>query len=158
MIQDQPSGVAIPSTEVVSQVASGANVQNVLCKDFSVRLMSELPRWQELDSLLPTYSHTTPKVVVRDQNRRWELVSTYQKSIRRADAQMALKIVSAFDSIPEHRPYLWRRLLTTVAEDVGPADPVLVGFALYCSVEFRNAPAQDQQRLLAFLTAYSGPR
>src|ERR1700687_613474 len=82
--------------------------------------LSELPRWQELISLLLTFSPTTSKVVVRDQNRRWELVSAYQKSIRRADAPMALKIVSAFDSIPQHRGYLWRRLLTTVAEDVGP--------------------------------------
>jgi hypothetical protein len=116
------------------------------------RVVSKLPRWQELHSLLLTFSPTTSKVVVRDQNRRWELVSAYQKSIRRADAPVALKIVSAFDSIPQHRGYLWRRLLTTVAEDVGPADPVLVAFALYCAVVFRKAPAEVQQHVLAYLT------
>ncbi len=39
-----------------------------------------------------------------------------------------------------------------VAEDVGPVDPVLVAFALHCSVEFRKAPAEVQQRVLAYLT------
>src|SRR5205823_4365604 len=68
------------------------------------------------------------------------------------DAQMALKIVRAFDSIPHHRPYLWRRLLVTVAEDIGPADPVLVAFALYCYADLRNAPGEVQQRVLAYLT------
>jgi hypothetical protein len=140
------SGAAIPPTT--------SRLPNVKLSDLSCVQsdLSELPRWQELDSLLLTFSPTTSKAVVRDQNRRWELVSAYQKSIRRADVQMALKIVSAFDSIPQHRGYLWHRLLTTVAEDVGPADPVLVAFALYCAVVFRKAPAEAQQHALAYLT------
>ena len=109
-------------------------------------------RWQELSSRLMTFSPDALRAAQYGEGRRWELVSAYQKSVRRADVETALKIVQAFDAIPQHRPYLWRRLLTTVGEDVGPADPVLVAFALHCSVVFSKATGEVQQRVLAFLT------
>jgi hypothetical protein len=69
-------------------------------------------------------------------DRKWELVSALQKSIRRADKPMALRLVSAIDNMPEEYGYFWRRLCVITCEDIGPADDELVTFVLACSSIF----------------------
>jgi hypothetical protein len=68
--------------------------------------------------------------------RKWELVSAFQKSIRRGDEQMALRLISAMDSMPEEYAYFWRRLCVIACEDVGPADDVLASFVVACATVF----------------------
>jgi hypothetical protein len=71
-----------------------------------------------------------------NKERKWELASAFQKSIRRGDKQMALRLISAMDSMPEQCAYFWRRLCVIACEDVGPADDTVAAFVVASSTVF----------------------
>jgi replication-associated recombination protein RarA len=78
-------------------------------------------RWESLCTQMQSYE-APPRSMILPKERKWELVSALQKSIRRADKQIALRLVSAIDNMPEEYGYFWRRLCVTACEDIGPAD------------------------------------
>jgi hypothetical protein len=49
---------------------------------------------------------------------------------------MALRLISAMDSMPEQYAYFWRRLCVIACEDVGPADDTLAMFVVACATLF----------------------
>lgn len=69
---------------------------------------------------------------VANLDRKWELVSAYQKSVRRGDLQTALPLVSAMVSMVHERQYMWARICVVSAEDIGPGDKLLMQFVLTC--------------------------
>ena len=89
-------------------------------------------RWLSLCNQLQTYAAPVCSFAINAE-RKWELVSALQKSIRRGEKQVALKMVSAMNSMPEESAYFWRRLCVIACEDVGPADDVLVAFVVACA-------------------------
>jgi hypothetical protein len=92
-------------------------------------------QWESLCSQMRAYE-APPRSMSLPKERKWELVSALQKSIRRADKPMALKVASAIDNMPEEYGYFWRRLCVTACEDIGPADDELVTFVVACSSIF----------------------
>jgi replication-associated recombination protein RarA len=78
-------------------------------------------RWVSLCASLRDYEAPCKSVTI-NKERKWELVSALQKSIRRGDKQAALRLISAMDSMPEEYAYFWRRFCVIACEDVGPAD------------------------------------
>ena len=108
-------------------------------------------RWVSLCTGLRDYE-APPKSLAIDKERKWELVSALQKSIRRGDKQMALRLVSAMDSMPGEWPYFWKRLCTTVCEDVGPADDTLASFVVACATVFSpKKTGKENYGLFCFL-------
>ena len=88
-----------------------------------------------------------------DPQRKWELVSALQKSIRRGDRQIAIRLISAMDNKPTEYAYFWRRLCVIACEDVGPADDTLAAFVVACSTIFakkRSGPKNHD--LFCFLS------
>jgi len=79
-----------------------------------------------------------------NKERKWELVSAFQKSIRRGDKSMALHLISAMDSTPEEYAYFWRRLCVIACEDVGPADDTLAVFVVACATVFSPKRTGDK--------------
>ena len=75
-----------------------------------------LSRWVSLCVGLRDYQ-APPKSLAIGKDRKWELTSAFQKSVRRGDKQMALRLVSAMDSMPEEYGYFWKRLCVIVCED-----------------------------------------
>src|ERR1039458_8241823 len=92
-------------------------------------------RWESLCTQMLSYE-PPPTSMILPKERKWELVSALQKSIRRADKQIALRLVSAIDNMPEEYSYFWRRLCVIACEDVGPADDELATFVVACSSIF----------------------
>lgn len=92
-------------------------------------------KWTSLCEVLRDYE-VPCRSFVMNHERKWELVSALQKSIRRGDKKIALYLVSAMDSLPEEYAYFWRRLCVIACEDVGPADDVLASFVVACSTVF----------------------
>ena len=93
------------------------------------------------------------RVFAFNREGKWELVSAFQKSIRRADKAIALRLISAMDSMPEEYAYFWRRLCVIACEDVGPADDVLASFVVACSTVFPpKKTAGENYRLICFLS------
>lgn len=92
-------------------------------------------RWESLCSRMLSYE-APPRSMTLPKERKWELVSAFQKSIRRADKPMALRLVSAIDNMPEEYGYFWRRLCVIACEDIGPANDELATFVLACSSVF----------------------
>jgi len=85
------------------------------------------------------------------RERKWELASALQKSIRRGDKSAALHVVAAIPR--EEHAYFWRRLCVIACEDVGPADDVLAAFVVACSTVFPPRKTGDENyRLFCFLT------
>ena len=97
-------------------------------------------RWVSLCNGLRDYEAPCRRFAVHRQ-REWELVSAFQKSIRRADKAIGLRLISAMDSMPEESAYFWRRLCVIACEDVGPADDVLASFVVACATVF--PPEED---------------
>jgi hypothetical protein len=93
-------------------------------------------RWVSLCDGLLAYKASCTGTLPMDKERKWELVSAFQKAIRRGEKQLALHLVSAMDSMPEEYAYFWRRLCVIACEDVGPADDVLASFVIACSTVF----------------------
>lgn len=95
------------------------------------------------------------EIKLKNLHRKWEVVSSIQKSIRRGDKYYALRGVSAMLNTGdlEMIRYLWKRITTTAAEDVGLADPYLVAFVLLCSETFTPSKFADIQKpVLYYLT------
>jgi hypothetical protein len=110
-------------------------------------------RWLSLCKSLRDYQPPCPKNLTIAEDRKWELVSAFQKSIRRGDKQMAVRLVSAMDGMPEEYAYFWRRLCVIACEDVGPADDVLVSFVVACSTVFPpKKTGSENYRIISLLT------
>src|SRR5439155_22390907 len=108
-------------------------------------------RWISLCSDMGQYQPPRKNLVIGNE-RKWELVSAVQKSIRRGDKGMALRLISAMDSMPEEYAYFWRRLCVIACEDVGPADDVLALFVVACATVFPpKKTAGENYRLICFL-------
>ena len=73
-------------------------------------------RWMSLCTDLRDYRAPCRSLAI-NKERKWELVSAFQKSIRRGDKQVALCLISAMDSMPEEYGYFWRRLCVIACED-----------------------------------------
>jgi len=71
-----------------------------------------------------------------DPERKWELVSALQKTIRRGDKEKALNVIAAMSTMPHEYAYFWRRFCIIACEDVGPGDDVLAAFVVACSTIF----------------------
>lgn len=86
-----------------------------------------------------------PTLGVKNAQRKWELVSAYQKTVRRGDLALALRLVSAMASLPDECQYMWRRVCTTAAEDIGAGNPLAMKFVLACAQVY--TPSQLQGRM-----------
>jgi hypothetical protein len=108
-------------------------------------------RWLSLCDGLRAYTKSRTPFPM-DKERKWELVSAFQKAIRRGDKQLALHLVSAMDSMPEEYAYFWRRLCVIGCEDIGPADDTLASFVVACSTVFpRKKTAGENYRIICYL-------
>jgi len=92
-------------------------------------------RWVFLCDALRHYDAPVGRLVLA-RERKWELVSALQKSIRRGEREIALHLLSAIDGMPQEYAYFWRRVCVTACEDVGPADDTLAAFVVACSTVF----------------------
>lgn len=113
-------------------------------------------RWLSLCHHLSEFSAPLGSPVnVFSADRKWEVVSAFQKCIRRGLVDRALPLVDVFHSADrESRRYFWRRLCTTAAEDVGFGDPELMNFAVACSMAFGSHRTSDERlrNVWTFLT------
>jgi hypothetical protein len=75
---------------------------------------------------------------------KWEVVSAFQKAVRRGDGNTALKTVSAMSGMSEQYRYFWRRFCVVACEDIGPADETLALFVVACSILFAPSRAAEQ--------------
>jgi hypothetical protein len=109
-------------------------------------------RWMSLCNGLRDYQAPCRSLTI-NKERKWELVSAFQKSIRRGDKQTALRLISAMDSMPEEYAYFWRRLCVIACEDVGPADDLLACFVVACATVFLpKKTGKENYDLFCFLT------
>jgi hypothetical protein len=109
-------------------------------------------RWASLCAELSRYQPPISEWVLQNRERKWELVSAFQKAVRRGDKATALRLISGMEGMAEEWPYFWRRLCTTVCEDVGPADPELTRFVIACSIVTPKKGSEENYPLVCFLT------
>ena len=114
--------------------------------------MAKEDEWKHLCAALETYTPPPISAAPIAPDEKWNAVSTYQKSVRRGQFLVAMKIVSGM--VPtEDCGYLWKRVCTTAAEDIGPANDALMNFVIQCSKTYTPKRAPDYQfHILAFLT------
>jgi hypothetical protein len=106
-------------------------------------------RWISLCDALRQYDAPLGRLVL-PRERKWELVSALQKSIRRGEKDVALRLVSAI--MPEEYAYFGRRVCVIACEDVGPADDVLTSFVVACATVFPpKATGSQNHGLFSFL-------
>jgi hypothetical protein len=108
------------------------NLRNYRKMRWGLRALSS---WTSLCELLGEYQPPCRSLAI-NQERKWELVSAFQKTIRRGDKQMALRLISAIDSMPAEYAYFWRRLCVIACEDIGPASDTLTAFVVTCNAVF----------------------
>lgn len=116
----------------------------VLCED-----EVEQSHWEFLCNQLPVALSAQNKssLSVRNASRKWELVSAYQKTVRRGNADLAKHLICGMVSLQEERQYMWKRICTTVCEDVGAGNPTLMKFVLAVSSVFTPSKMSGQQAL-----------
>lgn len=97
-----------------------------------------LEYWQSLTDELSTQFQQPPPptLTIKNVARKWELVSAFQKTVRRGDVPLATQLASAMAGLTGERQYMWRRICTTAAEDVGAGNPDLMAFVLTASSVF----------------------
>lgn len=84
---------------------------------------------------------------VSNPNRKWELVSAYQKTVRRSDTNFALLLVSAMVSMSAERQYMWRRITTTAAEDIGAGNTPVMKFVVAASTIWTPSMLDDRSAM-----------
>lgn len=106
-------------------------------------------RWSSLCDALRQYDAPIGRLVL-PRERKWELVSALQKSIRRGEKNLALQLVSGI--MPEEYAYFGRRFCVIACEDVGPADDVLTSFVVACATVFPpKSTGSNNHGLFCFL-------
>ena len=91
-------------------------------------------RWLKLCDELRDYPLPTIDLKILEVERKWELVSAYQKAVRRGLSPLAGRLVGGFMSFEDKElSYFWRRVCTTACEDVGFGDIELMNFVIACS-------------------------
>jgi hypothetical protein len=114
------------------------------------------PRWEKLCTQLHDYTPPMARLKVAHLERKWEIVSAYQKCVRRGMGEQALWLVggwlTSFDR--KESRYFWRRVCTTAAEDIGYADPELMNFVVACSTLYSSMKTELPQmyQVWCFLT------
>jgi hypothetical protein len=115
--------------------------------------MSDSIWWADACAALEKYVPPSLGLKITHEDRKWEVVSAYQKSVRRGDADLAVRLVSAMNSLPAEIPYFWKRLCTTAAEDVGPASREVMNFVMCASAIYTPKKAAEYQyKVMCFLT------
>lgn len=115
--------------------------------------MAPLDWWTDAANALRLYEPPPALLTVKHADRKWEIVSAYQKAVRRSDVEWALKMVSAMCSIPAELGYFWKRVTCVAAEDVGPGDVHTMNFVIQASRAYTPKKDPEQQyRVLCFLT------
>jgi hypothetical protein len=112
-------------------------------------------RWLSLCTQLQEFNPPKVHLRVTHPERKWEIVSAYQKSVRRGMLDKAWWLCGGWMSFdPKEYRYFWRRVCTTAAEDIGYADPELMNFVMACSVHFSGVktPGHQMYQIWAFLT------
>ena len=117
----------------------------------------DLARFKQLIEKLE-YGFTLPPsrtLFVESTERKWEIVSAFQKTVRRGNKKLALHVVSGMESLTEERAYMWKRICTVAAEDIGAANTQLMTFVLACASVFTPSTLDSDNtlRLWQFLTA-----
>lgn len=115
------------SNETTEFAWSGYHAGVVLAEDIEKELEAEIDRIRLGSALwfMPT------GMVVKQEKRKWQVSSAMQKSIRRGDGETAVQMAEGLSTLdPE---YCWRRLPVIAMEDIGLADPMLVGAVLWLS-------------------------
>ena len=109
-------------------------------------------RWFSLCARMRDYEAPSKQLAI-SKKQKWELISAFQKSIRRGDKLMALRLISAMDKMPEEYGYYWKRLCVIACEDIGPADNLLATFVTACEAVYSARKAAGvYYDLLCFLT------
>jgi len=102
------------------------------------------PRWLTWCTQLHGYDSVVGMLEVTDCSRKWQLVSAYQKSVRRGLTDLAMSLAATLISLGSQEwAYGWRRICVTGAEDVGWADPELMNFIVACSMVYRQSAGAD---------------
>jgi hypothetical protein len=115
--------------------------------------MADEKFWDAACSALELYAPPPKSLTIKNPERKWELVSAYQKTVRRGDLPLALRLVSAMCSLPGELPYFWRRICTTAAEDIGPGDDGVMNLVMACSEIYTpKKTAEWQYPILCFIT------
>jgi hypothetical protein len=115
-------------------------------------------RWMELCHQFQRHQRKVPSMSDISFQRKWELVSAYQKCVRRGLLDKTMWLLGGFQSIfrsqPKEKSYFWKRICTTAYEDIGYGDPELMNFVLACSTVFTPSKVTDQQllKIWSFLT------
>ena len=112
-------------------------------------------RWLSLCNQLQSFHPTIENsLVVTRPERKWELVSAYQKSVRRGLSERACWLVTGFISFEKKEyAYFWKRICTTSTEDIGYGDVELMNFVIACSTVFKPSTTYETlQRVWVFLT------
>ena len=109
-------------------------------------------RWFSLCARMRDYEAPSKQLAI-SKKQKWELISAFQKSIRRGDKLMALRLISAMDKMPEEYGYYWKRLCVIACEDIGPADNLLATFVTACEAVYSARKAAGvYYDLICFLT------
>ncbi len=109
-------------------------------------------RWFSLCTRMRDYEAPSKQLAI-SKKRKWEVISAFQKSIRRGDKLMALRLISAMDKMPEEYGYFWKRLCVIACEDIGPADDLLATFVAACEAVYSARKADGvYYDLICFLT------
>ena len=114
-------------------------------------MMTPSIRWRSLCDALRQYNSPLEQVAM-PSDRKWEIVSALQKSIRRGDGSTARQVLAAAVGLHDDYAYIWKRLCVTACEDIGPADDVLVSFVIACAHVFPpRTIAAENHGVWAFL-------
>lgn len=89
--------------------------------------------WNHFCGLLESFHPPERKFKTVNPERKWELVSAYQKAIRRGDTDTALHLCGAFACLPEQWEYFIRRMTVIAMEDVGPGNLEVAKFVVACA-------------------------
>lgn len=101
----------------------------------------EMEKWDGwLVALQAAFAQPPPMtLVLSNPERKWELVSAYQKTCRQGNYELASRLVSAMASMESERAYMWKRINTTAAEDIGHGGILEMKFVLACNTVFSSA-------------------
>jgi hypothetical protein len=115
--------------------------------------MAGIEWWTDACEALRIYEPPPMSLKLAHAERKWELMSAYQKTIRRGDTALALRLVSAMCSLPAELGYAWKRVCCIAAEDIGPGCREAMNFVICAGTIYTPKKAPDfQYKVLCFLT------
>lgn len=148
-LEEEEKNISDDILEIISKFSNG-DARVALLHLEKILQLKIMPSLDEIKSLIGRHAQSYDK----NQNRHYDVISAFIKSIRGSDPDAALLWLAVMINGGEDPDFIARRLIILASEDVGLADPTALTLATSTHYAIKNIGMPEARIILAQTATY----